>query len=49
MEVVSAVTKRLNIAGKLNIVKLLLLTIYIFTLSSVSQNKCGYRYAASGT
>ena len=29
MEVVSAVTKGLNIAGKLNTVKLLLLTIYV--------------------
>ena len=29
MEVVSAVTKGLNIAGKLNIVKLLLLSIYL--------------------
>ena len=29
MEVVSAMTKGLNIAGKLNIVKLLLLTIYL--------------------
>ena len=29
MEVVSAVTKGLDIAGKLSIVKLLLLTIYV--------------------
>ena len=48
MEVVNAVTKGLNIAGKLNICKVVA-TYYIFTLSSVSQNKCSYRYAASGT